>query len=153
MEAIIEIILNNSTWILTIITVVLLAIAGYFADKTEFGQRKPKLIKIPKAKPIKVEETPATLVVDEDEINKKIQEELKEKKPLTIDELTDENFEEGFNQFMPKKSLFDDSLLSSIDSLTFDEQKKASKRLPKMEDIDLPKIESLSDDIEDVWKF
>lgn len=179
MRAILEYITMNYTWFLGAAIIILLAIIGSYADKTNFGQGKSKDSE---------EEIPN---LDEEINNRELEstnEEIKEEKvvdskqgqliPEQMENLKEEdnsvvvklekttkkkkeNFEENFEKFnqefdaiVPKKDIIDEELLDEIDNLSLDKtQKLKLTDIPDLDDVDLPKIKSLNPVDEDIWKF
>lgn len=194
MSEIIEFLLENYIWILSIIIVILLAIIGYFADKTNFGQKDFKLND--DIKEINTQEdllngidTNKTLKEAAESLTESNKEEVKEdkheveveKQPVAMENnpeanLKDEpkseteekkldgiletsedeniNLDQMFNEVIPVKSLMDDEILDDIDNMTVEPTSLETKDIPDLDDIELPKIESLATDTEeDIWRF
>lgn len=210
MSDIVQYLMNNYIWILSIIIVILLAIIGYFADKTNFGQgslnenkedpqtidEQPKEISTERTENITIEpldskiETAEGLETSEqkdnfnEEENEK-DENSKEEKATSLDaypslsndvkqpldsfitpiekikqttiepsQSRDIDVDQEFNEAIPVKSLIDDDLISDIDNLKLDDNSKKESEIPDLDDIELPKIQSLSNNKdEDIWRF
>lgn len=179
MRAILEYITMNYTWFLGAAIIILLAIIGSYADKTNFGQGKSKDSEeeIPNLdeeinnrelestnEEIKEEE-----IIDgkQEQLTPKQMANLKEDDKLVVAETENHNinkkesFEENFEKFdqefdavIPKKDIIDEELLDEIDSLSLDKtQKLKLTDIPDLDDLDLPKIKSLDPVDEDIWKF
>lgn len=194
MSEIIEFLLENYIWILSIIIVILLAIIGYFADKTNFGQKDFKLKD--DIKEINTQEdllngidTNKTLKEAAESLTESNKEEVKEdkheveveKQPVAMENNPEANFKDEpkseteekkldgiletsedeninldqmFNEVIPVKSLMDDEILDDIDNMTVEPTSLETKDIPDLDDIELPKIESLATDTEeDIWRF
>lgn len=185
MSDVIQYLINNYIWILSIIIIILLAIIGYFADKIKLGQTttektttKEKLknermsdLLTTESKEEKVEdaleefqqvneeisdptieklETNNTVeIIDskDDEVIEEKAETLNEKKSEEID------IDEVFNEVIPVKSLMDTDFITDIENLTIDSKRNKTTEIPDLDDIELPKIESLSSEQEDIWRF
>lgn len=194
MSEIIEFLLENYIWILSIIIVILLAIIGYFADKTNFGQKDFKLNDDIKETNTQEDllngiDTNKTLKEAAESLTESNKEEVKEdkheveveKQPVAMENnpeanLKDEpkseteekkldgiletsedeniNLDQMFNEVIPVKSLMDDEILDDIDNMTVEPTSLETKDIPDLDDIELPKIESLATDTEeDIWRF
>jgi hypothetical protein len=178
MNLIIEYITTNYIWFLFGAIIILLAIIGSYADKTNFGQnklvKKEKTDKIENEvldnqeeneKPEIQEENIDSVLEDEKEtsdLNLENQEDLKEKNKTQITDEGkqgefDKKFEEldeEFNAFLPKKDIIDDDLLSDIDDMSLDKTQKVDfSDIPDLDDLELPKIKKLKSVDEDIWKF
>lgn len=215
MPDIVQYFMNNYIWILSIIIVILLAVIGYFADKTNFGQGtkddpeknetkdntkdldlsdKPiDKVEDSLTQPIQPEFTNSESDIHEQKDDNKEQDSTVELTETdgnehvndlsTTTEKDKENFsqpldsfitpvekikqsstpeppkndidvDQVFNEAIPVKSLIDDDLISDIDNLTLDNKKDEEVEIPDLDDIELPKIQSLSDDKEeDIWRF
>lgn len=190
MSDIVQYLIDNYIWILSIIIVILLAIIGYFADKIKLGQiietdKKPtddELINNIKDKQF------SDLLGEEPKEEKKKEKSKKNKKEEVVEEIektteeiienpiedietpveevTDEivevskeepkeeiSFDEVFNEVIPVKSLMDDDFITDIENLTIDNKKNKTTEIPDLDDIELPKIESLAPEQEDIWRF
>lgn len=194
MSEIIEFLLENYIWILSIIIVILLAIIGYFADKTNFGQKDFKLkddikeintqedllngidtnktlkeaaesltesnkeeVKEDKHE-VEVEKQPVAMENNpEANLKEELKSETEEKKLDGILETSEDeniNLDQMFNEVIPVKSLMDDEILDDIDNMTVEPTSLETKDIPDLDDIELPKIESLATDTEeDIWRF
>ena len=178
MRAILEYITMNYTWFLGAAIIILLAIIGSYADKTNFGQGKPSETKkeIPNPEETNNKELePTNEEIKEEEIIDGNQEQLtpeqmanlKEDDKLVVAETENHNinkkesFEENFEKFdqefdaiIPRKDIIDEELLDEIDNLSLDKtQKLKLTDIPDLDDLDLPKIKSLDPVDEDIWKF
>jgi len=170
MEKFLEYIMMNYTWILGISIMILLAVIGYYADKTNFGQGKNKE-KQSNDEEVNLQSNTEEKRLD-DIINPNIQEEtvvedirnnnrveepvvdLIKEQPKTNFEQNFEKFDKEFNEFLPKKELIDDELLFEIDSLSLDKTQKIDLTdIPDLDDVELPKIKELQPEEEDIWKF
>ena len=150
MNNFVEYIATNYTWIIGISIIILLAVIGYYADKTNFGQGKQEVPKdedastnediIPQkeAKEVETPELNTQKVVKEksnEEFNKKYEEMSQE-----------------IEEFLPEKSLIDDDLLNEIDGLALDKKGSASlKSIPDLDDVELPSIKKFKSD-KNIWK-
>lgn len=176
MKAILEYIMLNYTWLLGGAIIILLAIIGSYADKTNFGQGKPKEDENKKQdsmdlegmkfteseEPIEqiTEETSEPIVQEEND-ESILQEQNKEQVVVPIKEEPKENFEEKFAKFdkvfdelLPKKEVVDGDLLDEIENLSLDKTQKINLTdIPDLDDVELPKIKSLDPVDEDIWKF
>lgn len=194
MSEIIEFLLENYIWILSIIIVILLAIIGYFADKTNFGQKDFKLnddikeintqedllngidtnktlkeaaesltesnkeeVKEDKHE-VEVEKQPVAMENNpEANLKEELKSEIEEKKLDGVLETSEDeniNLDQMFNEVIPVKSLMDDEILDDIDNMTVEPTSLETKDIPDLDDIELPKIESLATDTEeDIWRF
>ena len=108
-----DFIVDNYVWAIVIVVVVLMAIVGYIADKTDFGRKefekkmvsdKPKKVEKPKKekknkkKKEVVEELPVVGEVQTDEItNEDVAQKETPETDLLFDNLNGENFIEGEN--------------------------------------------------------
>lgn len=163
MSIIVEYIMNNYIWILSIIIVILLAVIGYFADKTNFGQGKQlfDFEEEPKEETQKIElENLKLNDLLESNIEQEEQQQIGESTELIVpdskkeEDKKIEDFDTSFDKIIKDKPILDDSLLADIDNLTFEDKKsKKEKKLPRIEDIELPKIESLSEIDDEIWRF
>ncbi len=211
MIEIMEYIKSNYTWILIVSIIILLAIIGSYADKTNFGQGRKnqneddkndnKLINDISNKKIGDllnnydNKNDSKLAVNNSNLEPKINNDIKKqtnnssidniKKQTnnssidniknndtvnileeqnyqnTIDENTDSNFEESFNNFdrefdniVPKKKVIEDDLLEDIEGLSFDnpEKKFSIDPIPDFDDVELPKIKEVPVKEQDIWK-
>ena len=169
MDLVIEYIITNYIWFLFGAIVILLAIIGSYADKTNFGQNK--LVKKEKTEKIEdetsnnQEENADSILESEEEVsnlNLENQEDSKEKDKTQItDEEKQVEFDKKFeeldeeiNEFLPKKDIIDDDLLSDIDDMSLDKTQKVDfSDIPDLDDLELPKIKHLKSADEDIWKF
>ena len=169
MDLVIEYIITNYIWFLFGAIVILLAIIGSYADKTNFGQNK--LVKKEKTEKIEdetsnnQEENADSILESEEEVsnlNLENQEDSKEKDKTQItDEEKQVEFDKKFeeldeeiNEFLPKKDIIDDDLLSDIDDMSLDKTQKVDfSDIPDLDDLELPKIKNLKSADEDIWKF
>ena len=162
MSEILEYILANYTWILGVTIIILLAIIGNYADKTDFGQKKEINEKNHNQEIDNLPEE--TLQKKPENIeNKPGKEEVATEQKTTKDNLEDgENkFEDKFEElnqeveeFLPKKNLIDNDLLDEIDNLSLDKTQKIKlDDIPDLDDVELPKIKNLKSNDEDIWKF
>lgn len=165
MEQILEYIVLNYTWFLGVAIVILLAIIGYYAEKTNFAQGKEKEVEnnnrvLPEQiiEEEKIEQPVEEIVVQEKETqNEQTVEEKTSDSDLTPKKSLDETFAEydsEINYLLPKKNIIDDELLDEIENLSVD--KSSSKDLTEILDLsnlELPKIKNIVDKETDVWKF
>lgn len=170
MEKFIEYIMMNYTWILGISIMILLAVIGYYADKTNFGQGKNKDEHTNDEELVlqqSLEEKKLNDIVNDNLLENNIVEDISDDKQLEelkVDlkqdeskinfEQTFEKFDKEFNEFLPKKEIIDDELLFEIDSLSLDKTQKIDLTdIPDLDDVELPKIKELQPEEEDIWKF
>ena len=157
MAKILEYIMLNYTWFLGGAILILLAIIGSYADKTNFGQGEKKLDK-------DLDLDKDIIVTDEDiENEKEVIEGIPEVEDVLIEkeENNESTFEENFdklsNEFeelLPKKELIDNELLEDIENLSLDKTQKIDLSvIPDLDDVDLPEIKKLAPEEHDVWKF
>ena len=170
MEAFLEYIMLNYTWFLGGAIIILLAIIGYYAEKTNFGQakeieRKKESLELNE---FNDEET----IEESDEENQMIDQNIEEMQPEELEqqevqeevnepEVVDVNFEEEFekfdkefNEILPEKEIINDDLLDEIDNLSLDKTQKIQLTdIPDLDDVELPKIKNLESVDEDIWKF
>lgn len=175
MIQILEYIVQNYTSFLIILILILLAIIGYYADKTNFGQGKNKekqvkeKIEENKAKNDIVDKEEITLEnieslnieekeshdlagVKEPEINNFKPEEHDLKEEFEVEETT-EIFDE-IDSLLPQKELINSDLLNEIEGMELNSlKKKTSFNVPDLDDISLPKIKNLVEKEQDIWKF
>ena len=168
MYTILEYIVANYTWFLCGTIIILLAIIGYYADNTNFGQGKQDdssnenenlpVIKEEKTEP-KIPNKKNKLKTEPKAKNKKNK--LNVESKLDEDEKI-KNFEEQFNEFneefkeaLPEKEFVDEDLLDEIDNLSLDKTQKINlDDIPDLDDVELPEIKNLnSNKNDDIWKF
>ncbi|MBR6690214.1 MAG: hypothetical protein IKL65_02665 [Bacilli bacterium] len=172
MEKIVEFIMLNYTWIVAGLIIILLAIIGSYADKTNFGQGKPKEEIKKEDTKIEKEELQTINEVIENQAEVPIKEKTIDQNqiPEPQETFTQENnietnsepsldssfekFDKEFNELLPKKEIIDDELLEEIDSLSLDKTQKLNLTdIPDLDDVELPKIKSMEPEEEDIWKF
>lgn len=201
MNTILEYIMANYTWILCGIIIILLAIIGSYADKTNFGQGKQKNelneddkkltdevltqnsnlevekkldtkenVEQSNQEKSKNKKSKKTIESNIDESNKEktksedlvveenddnVEQELKKEKKLKDFEKQFEEFDQEFNEALPKKEFISEDLLDEIDGLSLDKTQRLNfAEIPDLDDVELPKIKKLkSDKDEDIWKF
>lgn len=179
MKSFLEYIMLNYTWFLGGAIIILLAIIGSYADKTNFGQGKDNNrqkeedfvddTNIEIENPIEninesvIEEEPKILNKEDTEINTIIDEPILEPVEETPEiennvlEKLDEKFEifdKEFNEFLPEKEIINDDLLDEIENLSLDKTQKLSlSDIPDLDDVELPRIKNLKSQDEDIWKF
>lgn len=182
MKEVLEYIMANYTWFLGGAIIILLAIIGSYADKTNFGQGKQKednlnndninndniflnkeeisdKDKMP-TEELNEDVTKSTEEVIQDDITQNTSEEntsknsdSKKSLEYKIDDKFDE-FDEEFNQIVPEKEIIDGDLLDEIEGLSLDKTQKMNlKDLPNFGDVELPEIKGLEPEDEDIWKF
>ncbi len=180
MRDVLEYIMANYTWLLGGAIIILLAIIGSYADKTNFGQGK----ETKDDKKNKKDED--TALKPKEEVNDSLDDQNKEDVDIqsteTIeepaleevvepvednqvvdtsetseDQSRDEQFEkldQEFNKLMPEKEVINDDLLDEIDNLSLDKTGKIpSSEIPDLDDVELPEIKQLKQEDEDIWKF
>ena len=181
MVEIINYIMNNFIWVIVAVIIILLAIIGGYADRTNFGEGK-KIVKVNKKDKdkdlideLQVEKKEEPIVNDLDEmLNSEKEEEPKEESintdGITIDlsseskepvdnveeskELTTEEFlkTDDLDVLLPKKEKFNDDLLQELDDISFDfKKKKTSSLVSDFYDLDLPSIKK-KQTTTDIWK-
>ena len=179
MKTFLEYIMLNYTWFLGGAIIILLAIIGSYADKTNFGQGKTKEDESEKLRELELEKLKlqqqleqAQKMQEETPVVENQAEEEKEEfvevkqfnKPRKItkkEEPTLESYEEKYAKFdkafdalLPKKGFDDGDLLDEIESISLDKTQKIDiTEIPDLDDVDLPKIKSLDPVDEDIWKF
>lgn len=180
MNSVLEFITINYSWFLFASIVILLAIIGYYADKTNFGQGESKDDSTIKNKEINdlnkdMVKKESVIPKDENKINNKnqVQEKIssqptakkmpplekKESKSEKSFEKFDDKFEKldkELENLLPQKDIISGKagdLMDDIDNLTLDKtQKLKLSEIPDLDDVDLPNIKKLSKIDEDVWK-
>jgi len=172
MKTFLEYIMLNYTWFLGGAIIILLAIIGSYADKTNFGQGKTKEDDSEKLRELELEKMKlqqqleeAQRVQEETPVVESQVEEIKEEVVVTQqpkkEEPTLESYEEKYAKFdkafdalLPKKGFDDGDLLDEIESISLDKTQKIDiTEIPDLDDVDLPKIKSLDPVDEDIWKF
>lgn len=172
MKTFLEYIMLNYTWFLGGTIIILLAIIGSYADKTNFGQGKTKEDDSEKLRELELEKMKlqqqleeAQRVQEETPVVESQVEEIKEEVVVTQqpkkEESTLESYEEKYAKFdkafdalLPKKGFDDGDLLDEIESISLDKTQKIDiTEIPDLDDVDLPKIKSLDPVDEDIWKF
>ena len=171
MKTFLEYIMLNYTWFLGGAIIILLAIIGSYADKTNFGQGKSKEDDSEKLRELELEklklqqqleqaqrvqeETP----VVENQVKDKTEEVIVQqpkKEELTLESYEEKyaKFDKAFDALLPKKGFDDGDLLDEIESISLDKTQKIDiTEIPDLDDVDLPKIKSLDPVDEDIWKF
>ena len=179
----IEYIAGHYAWFLGAIILILLAVLGYYADKTNFGQKKiDKKNKKDGITEIESKEenietlnletsnkdvnNQEVLIVDEVKkeevgpvLQESVEETIKASIPSDIDKI--EQAEDSFNKIsqqieslLPERDIINVDLLEDIDELELGKTRKLDFNLvPDLDDIDLPKIKKLVDEEQDIWKF
>ena len=176
MVDIINYIMNNFIWVLIGVIVILLAIIGRYADKTNFGEGK-KIVKVKKKEKdlvdeIEVERKEEPVVNDLDEMLNPKEEPKEENKidtdSITVDlgtdnkeevkeepkDLTTEEFlkSDDLDLLLPKKGSLNDDLLQELDDINLDfKNKKSTSIIPDLDDVDLPSIKKKKTTA-DIWK-
>lgn len=151
----VDFIMTYYPWIIIISIIILLAVIGYYADKTNFGQQisddeeKENLDEEILKDDILVNQEVNT-VKKETKINKKeksikkmdIKHEQNSKKNLDKKDLDQyDKFDKEFDEVLPEKEIIDDDLLNDIDSLSLDKTQKISVQdIPDLDNIELPEI-------------
>lgn len=179
MKTFLEYIMLNYTWFLGGAIIILLAIIGSYADKTNFGQGKTKEDDSEKLRELELEklklqqqleqaqrvqeETPAVEnqveevkeeVVETPQPEKTRKTNKKEEPTLESYEEKYAKFDKAFDALLPKKGFDDGDLLDEIESISLDKTQKIDiTEIPDLDDVDLPKIKSLDPVDEDIWKF
>ena len=177
MNKILEYVLANYTWILGVIIIILLAVIGSYADKTNFGQGKLKKQEdkendqndLAENQPNKPEANIETVKKTEQvkqtkqNIVEKEEKEIEDSKKIIAeaervdDKKFDDEFEEmsqEVDEFLPKKELIDGELLDEIENLSLDKtQKINTSDIPDLDDVELPEIKSFKSTDDDIWKF
>ena len=177
MQKLVEFIILNYTWIIAGSIIILLAVIGYYADKTNFGQGKNKdqepnendinleqVELVEQTNDEQVVESPAELtnpVVEEAVVEEVVIEPIvteghpdyqKNNSSVDLDEKF-EKFDKEFNEIVPEKEVIDDELLDEIDSLSLDKTQKLNLTdIPDLDDVELPKIKNITKE-ENIWKF
>lgn len=179
MKAFLEYITLNYTWFLGGAIIILLAIIGSYADKTNFGQGKTKEDENEKLRELELEklklqqqleeaqrikeETPAV----EDKVEEILEEVVETPQPKKTSKVSKKEsptlesyeekyakFDKAFDALLPKKGFDDGDLLDEIESISLDRTQKIDiTEIPDLDDVDLPKIKSLDPVDEDIWKF
>lgn len=171
MKTFLEYIMLNYTWFLGGAIIILLAIIGSYADKTNFGQGKTKEDDSEKLRELELEklklqqqleqaqrvqeETPIVENQVEDKTEEVIVQQPKKEEP-TLESYEEKyaKFDKTFDALLPKKGFDDGDLLDEIDSISLDKTQKIDiTEIPDLDDVDLPKIKSLDPVDEDIWKF
>lgn len=171
MKTFLEYIMLNYTWFLGGAIIILLAIIGSYADKTNFGQGKTKEDDSEKLRELELEklklqqqleqaqrvqeETPIVENQVEDKTEEVIVQQPKREEP-TLESYEEKyaKFDKTFDALLPKKGFDDGDLLDEIDSISLDKTQKIDiTEIPDLDDVDLPKIKSLDPVDEDIWKF
>ncbi len=172
MKTFLEYIMLNYTWFLGGAIIILLAIIGSYADKTNFGQGKTKEDDSEKLRELELEklklqqqleqaqrvqeETPA-VENQVEEVKEEVvvtQQPKKEEPTLESYEEKYAKFDKAFDALLPKKGFDDGDLLDEIESISLDKTQKIDiTEIPDLDDVDLPKIKSLDPVDEDIWKF
>lgn len=171
MKTFLEYIMLNYTWFLGGAIIILLAIIGSYADKTNFGQGKTKEDDSEKLRELELEklklqqqleqaqrvqeETPAVENQVEDKTEEVIVQQPKKEEP-TLESYEEKyaKFDKAFDALLPKKGFDDGDLLDEIESISLDKTQKIDiTEIPDLDDVDLPKIKSLDPVDEDIWKF
>ena len=63
-------------------------------------------------------------------------------------------FDEEFNELLPKKEIISNDLLDDINDMSLDKTQKIQiSDIPKVDDVELPKIKTLPVEEDDIWKF
>lgn len=179
MKTFLEYIMLNYTWFLGGAIIILLAIIGSYADKTNFGQGKTKEDDSEKLRELELEklklqqqleqaqrvqeETPVVENQVEEAKEEVVEVEQPKKTPKTTkkEATTLESYEEKYAKFdkafdalLPKKGFDDGDLLDEIESISLDKTQKIDiTEIPNLDDVDLPKIKALDPVDEDIWKF
>lgn len=180
MESILEYIMLNYTWFLGGAIIILLAIIGSYADKTNFGQGKGKeekietkeekfesnkslnlkenlkeeSLKVETEEPISTQSEETVEVIQNEEKTEEIAKPLEHIVQKESFEEKFEKFDQEFNELLPKKEIVDGELLDEIESLSLDKTQKIKLTdIPDLDDVELPKIKSLEPEDDDIWKF
>ena len=162
MKAFLEYIVSNYTWFLSGTIIILLAIIGSYAEKTNFGQGRPKE---PKNENTNDFELPQDKTISEyvnDNINgndfsdlaipTEMDDNNSKKENYEDFEKSFQNFDEEFNEVLPEKDIIDDDLLDDIDDLSFDKTQKINLGdIPDLDDVELPEIKKIKSDDENIW--
>lgn len=171
MKTFLEYIMLNYTWFLGGAIIILLAIIGSYADKTNFGQGKSKEDDSEKLRELELEklklqqqleqaqrvqeETPVVENQVKDKTEEVIVQQPKKEEP-TLESYEEKyaKFDKAFDALLPKKGFDDGDLLDEIESISLDKTQKIDiTEIPDLDDVDLPKIKSLDPVDEDIWKF
>ena len=171
MKTFLEYIMLNYTWFLGGAIIILLAIIGSYADKTNFGQGKTKEDDSEKLRELELEklklqqqleqaqrvqeETPVVENQVEDKTEEVIVQQPKKEEP-TLESYEEKyaKFDKAFDVLLPKKGFDDGDLLDEIESISLDKTQKIDiTEIPDLDDVDLPNIKSLDPVDEDIWKF
>ena len=180
MKTFLEYITLNYTWFLGGTIVILLAIIGSYADKTNFGDGKTKEQESDKIRELQLEKLKLQQQLEEAqktqkeevkteiglESNKEQAQQNLETLPLPEVSINEEKsnletleeqyaeFDKQFDELLPKKGFDDKDLLDEINSISLDKTQKIDiTEIPILDDVDLPKIKTLDPIDEDIWKF
>lgn len=180
MNQLLEYIVQNYAWFLVGIILVLLAIVGYYADKTNFGQGKPEepnndaLSDLDNSTEGNLDGIYTQLEDNSQlkELNEQVVQSAnigKTDMVTTGIENTDvgeeatsnifskeevEKFNNEFNAILPEKEIISTDLLSDIEDLEFDKTQKIDlSYITDLNNIELPKIKKFVPEEEDIWKF
>ena len=177
-----DFIITNYIWILITVIVILLAIIGSYADKTNFGEGKKTELEEDKKKIDLTNKKLSDFVPGskkgEKEVapeNKNINEDINVSNASPVQntiEKVDTKVESGFegqtveeklanmdkeiSEILPQKDEFDSSILDELEDLSFDTEtdlKFKKNNSFSLDDLELPKIKSLKEDTEDVWNL
>ena len=176
MDTILEYIMSNYTLILGVAIVILLAIIGSYADKTNFGQGKGKKVDEDKKGSEDLEKNNMNVPINElignnNKVDVSVEEnknstpsskvDIKTEKDNNTDsniqsvsndskeslDVSFEKLDEEFNEILPQKELFSDDLLDEIESISLDKTQKIDlDDIPDLDDLELPKIKELNSD-------
>ena len=174
MNAIIDFVMANYVLILAIAIIILLAIIGSYADKTNFGQgnknsnnEKDKEKDTQDLSHMTLNEAVSgnqNSEIVEDNKEDKSEEEIDQSKNdnnTNVEVVEKENLDESFdkldqefNEILPEKNIISGDLLEQIDDLSLDKTQKLNfNDVPDLNDIELPEIKKLDSEEEDIWKF
>ncbi len=161
---------ENYIWIIVGGVLILMAIIGYFAEKTNFGRSKdgePKKKKQPKKKKVKKE--PKKIEKKQEEVEKIEGVTIDDKdwlEPINevkLDELETEDLfvpldgkkqtEDIFADLTDLENYNDPIIEKPTDDIVIDDVVEDDNLINKLNEEQLPKIDELDKQTEDIWKF
>ena len=176
MNALINLVVTNYIWFLVGAIIILLAIIGRYADKSNFGRGdvskdeektedpletvEDKTLEelMDESKDAEVEDTQSVETEDVQQEEVVAEQPIDDNVNLNSEQiLSDENIkklDEEFDSVIPQSKIVNEGLLEEIDELSFDKSKNLGiMDIPDVDDLDLPDIKDLSSSDDDIWKF
>jgi hypothetical protein len=148
-----DFIAENYLWIMIFIIVILMAVVGYIADKTEFIKKSEKTITPKKSKNKKDENKEQPIIIENAGIDELLQKTTK-KSSQEVFPSTEDITSPLVNEPINNDNNIDESLFAPLEPMTneaTDELKPVE--ITSLEDTSSNEIDKVTNEEEDIWKF